>query len=167
MRITRQDATELLLEDSGKSFVAFGAFFVVFSAISGHFVLRDGKGWLGLLIVCVFAIAGLVMIARARAQTHYWDLRHGRLTISSRPTLALFGTTTEVVEYPLDSVQDVVLEESTSGGAGQARTRTYRLAYLFADGQRRPLRPYYTSGRGGYASLQESLRSALARVRRG
>lgn len=167
MRITRQSATELLLEDSGKGLVAFGAAFVAMSVVAVPFVLRGDDGWIGLVVPCVFSIAGAVMIAKARAQAHHWDLRQGRLTISSRPTLALFGTTTGVVEYPLGSVADVALEESRNSGGRAGNRYMYRLAYVFASGERRPFRPYYTSGRGGYESVQATLRGVLDRMRRG
>ena len=167
MRITQQSERELLLEDSGRGLVAFGALFVTVSAIVAGGALREGKGWVALLVTAVFGIAGIVMIVKARAQTHHFDLRRGILTIASRPTLALLGTTLEVVTHPLETLQDVVLTESHNASGTRAHSRTYRLEYVFADGARRPLRPYYTTGRTGYAAIQDALRAALARARRG
>lgn len=166
MRITRQSATELLLEDSGRLLLALGAACIAATAITSLFALREDKGAVALLVVCVFCATGVVMISRARTQTHHIDLRRGTLTISSRPALALLGTTLDVAEYRLDSVRDVVLEDGGSVGGGRSIGRTYRLAYVFADGARRPLQPYFTTGRSGYATMQETLRAALARVRR-
>ena len=119
-----------------------------------------------LFVVAVFALTGIVVIARARGQTHHFDLRRGALTIASRPALALLGTTQEVVRRPLASLQDVVLENGGTVGGDHSVGRTYRLAYVFADGARHPLRPYYTTGRAGYVALQERMRAVIERMRR-
>ena len=166
MRITLQSDDELLLEDSGRGLVAFGALAVAVSLIVGGAAVLDGKPVVALIVLGAFGVAGVYMLRAARAQTHQFDLRRGTLTIASRPAIARGMTTVEVATYPLASLADVVLEESPSANGGRTHSYTYRLAYVFADGARRPLRSYYTSGRAGYAKLQEHLRAVLERARR-
>ena len=165
MRVVHQSATELVLEDSGRGMLLFGGLCLGVAIVAAGFALRDGQWIAALVVLGAFGAAGAVMLRRAESQTHRLDLRQGTLTIASRPALALGATrTSEVTTRPLAEVADVVIEESTPSHAGRTHGYTYRLAYLFADGARRPLLPYYTSGRGGYEALQSTLREALGRA---
>jgi hypothetical protein len=163
MRITRQNATELLLEDSGRGLLSLAALCIGAAATSAGFALRDGKVAAALLVLGLFGAAGIVMLRRARSQTHHFDLRRRTLTIASRPAIALGSTTLEVVTHPLASLADVVIEEGSPDRSGQTHSYTYRLVYVFADGARRPLLPYFTAGRARYAALQATLRGVLGR----
>jgi hypothetical protein len=166
MRITRQSAAELLLEDSGRGLLFIAAMCIGIAAISAFFAAREGKVAAALIVLTAFGAAGVVMLRRAREQTHHFDLRRETLTIASRPALALGAAAWEVETHPLSSLADVVVEESSSAPSGRTHSYTYRLVYVFADGARRPLLPYYTSGRSQYAALQETLRALLRRQRR-
>ena len=164
MRITLHSATELQLEDSGRGMVAFGGLFIAAALLGAGFAWRDGKTFVVLLVLVVFGGGGVLMLRRARAAVHRFDVRRGTLTIETRPLFTSDKAAREVTTYPLESLSDVTLEES-SPDADSRHSYTYRPVYVFRDGRRVPLLPYYTSGKAAKAALQATVRDFLKRTR--
>jgi hypothetical protein len=164
MRITLHSATELQLEDSGRGLVAFGGLSIAAALLGAGFAYRDGKTFAVLIALVAFGGAGVVMLRRARAAVHHFDLRRRTLTIETRPVFTSDRAAREVTTFPLDTLSDVTLEES-SPDAGSRHSHTFRPVYVFRDGRRVPLVPYYTSGKTAKAALQATIRDFLSRAR--
>ena len=163
MRITLHSATELQLEDSGRGMVAFGGLFIAAALLGAGFAWRDGKTFAVLVALVAFGGAGVYMLRRAQAAVHRFDLRRGTLTIETRPVFTSDEAAREITTYPLASLSDITLEESSSD-AGSRHSYTYRPVYVFRDGRRVPLLPYYTSGKRSKAALQFVVRDFLSRA---
>jgi len=164
MRITLHSATELQLEDSGRGLVAFGGLFIAAALLGAGFAWRDGKTFAVVVALVAFGGAGVYMLRRAQAAVHRFDLRRGTLTIETRPVFTSDKAAREVTTYPLESLSDMTVEESSSD-ADSRHSYTYRPVYVFRDGRRVPLLPYYTSGRAAKAALQAAVREFLNRAR--
>lgn len=160
MRITLHSATELQLEDSGRGLVAFGGLFIAAALLGAGFAWRDGKTFAVLVALVAFGGAGVYMLRRAQAAVHHFDLRRGTLTIETRPVFTSDRAAREVTTYPLETLSDITLEESSSD-AGSRHSYTYRPVYVFRDGRRVPLVPYYTSGKAAKAALQATVQDFL------
>jgi hypothetical protein len=165
MRVTLHSETELQLENSGRGMVAFGALFIASALLSAGFAYHGGKPWAALIALCAFGGGGIVMLRRAQASVHHFDGRRGTLTIRTRPVFASDPAFRETTSYPLDTLSDLTLEES-SPDAGSRHSHTWRPVYVFRDGRRLPLVPYYTSGRKAKEALQATVREFLAHARR-
>lgn len=165
MRITLHSPTELQLEDSGRGLVAFGGLFIAAALLSAGFAYRDGKPFAVLVALLAFGGAGVYMLRRARAAVHHFDQRRGTLTIETRPVFTSDAAAREITTYPLESLSDLTLEES-SGDDGSRHSYTYRPVYVFRDGRRVPLLPYHTSGKAAKAALQATVREWLLAARR-
>lgn len=165
MRVTLHTATELQLEDSGRGLVAFGGLFIAAALFGAGFAWRDGKTVAVVVALVAFGGAGVYMLWRAQAAIHRFDLRRGTLTIETRPVFTSDPAARETTTYPLESLSDITLEES-SPDTDSRHSYTYRPVYVFRDGRRVPLLPYYTSGKRAKAALQATVRDFLSRARR-
>ena len=161
MRITRQDASELQLEDSGLGLVMFGILALVMAVGCAGFAINEGKFAAAVIVLGGFGSAGMVMLRRARSAVHHFDLQRGILTVDTRPVLAADDHDRMAVTYPLATLSDLVLEESTATDNDGFHTRTYRPVYLFRDGTRLPLVPYYLNQVSGQMAIQAAVRSIL------
>lgn len=164
MRIARQSATELQLEDSGFTMLAFGLLAIAAAILCGGFAFQDGKLAAALVVVGGFGSAGIVMLRRAEAIVHHFDLQRGLLTVDTRPVLASGEDDRKAVTYPLHTIADLVLEESSSTDGDGTRSHVFRPVYLFRDGTRLPLVQHYTSQRTRQAEIQAAVRSVLSDV---
>ena len=164
MRITRHTASELQLEDSGLGLVLFGTLAIVVALLSAGFAIQDGKMAAAVVVVGGFGSAGLIILRRAKSAIHHFDLQRGILTVDTRPVLGTDEDDREAVTYPLHTLVDVTLEESSSTDGDGTRTHTYRPVYVFRDGTRRPLLPYFTTQVSGQAEVQAAVRSVLVRA---
>ena len=162
MRIARQSATELQLEDSGFTMLAFGILAVAAAIFCGGFAFQDGKLAAALVVLGGFGSAGIVMLRRAEAIVHHFDLQRGLLTVDTRPALASGDDDRRAVTYPLHTIADLVLEESSSTDSDGTRSHVFRPVYVFRDGTRLPLVQHYTSQRASQAGIQTAVRSALS-----
>ena len=162
MRITRQTETELQLEDSGAGLVAFGVLAIAVAVLTAGFALHDGKLAAAIIVLGGFGSAGIVMLRRAEAVIHHFDIQRAILTVDTRPVLAVDDDDRKAVTYPLHALADLTLEESTSADSDGTRTLTFRPVYRFQDGTRLPLLPYYTSQRSTQEQIQAAVRAIIA-----
>lgn len=165
MRITRHTASELQLEDSGLGLILFGAIALITAVVTAGFAIHEGKLAAAAIVVGGFGSAGLVMLRRAKAAIHHFDLQRGLLTVDTRPVLGTDEDDREAVTYPLHTLVDVTLEEHSTTDYDGTRTHTYRPVYVFSDGTRRPLLPYFTTQVSGQAEIQAAVRSMLVKAR--
>lgn len=163
MRITRHTASELQLEDSGIRLVVFGACLIVMALVSAGIAISAGKLAAAAVVVGGFGSAGLIMLRRAESAIHHFDLQRGILTVDSRPVLGADEDDRVAVTYPLHTLVDMIFEEQGMDGDG-TRTHLFRPVYIFRDGTRRPLLPYFTNERSGKPELQAAVRSVITRV---
>ena len=161
MRITRQDASELQLEDSGLGMVAFGIIFLVAAVACAGMAINEGKVAAAVIVLGGFGSAGMLILRRARASVHHFDLQRGILTVETRPALAADDQDRVAVTYPLTTLADIVLEESDGADGGRTHTRMYRPVYRFQDGTRLPLRPNYVNELSGQLKIQAAVRAIL------
>lgn len=161
MKMTRQSATELQLEDSGLAVVAFGILAIAVAIFGAGFALQDGKIAAAIVLIGGFGSAGIVMLRRAQATIHHFDLQRSLLTVESRPVLAIDGDDRTAVTYPLHTIADLVLEESSSTDGDGTRSHVFRPVYVFRDGTRLPLVQHYTSQRARQVAIQAAVRSVL------
>ncbi len=164
VRITRQTASELQLEDSGLGMVLFGTLAIVVAVVSAGFAINDGKLAAAVVVVGGFGSAGLLILRRATSAIHHFDLQRGILTIDTRPVLGTDEDDREAVTYPLHTLADVTLEGSSSTDGDGTRMHTYRPVYVFRDGTRRPLLPYFTTQVGAQSEIQAAIRSVLVKA---
>lgn len=162
MRMTRQSATELQLEDSGVAVVAFGILAIAAAIFGAGFALQDGKVAAAIILVGGFGSAGIVMLRRAQATIHHFDLQRGLLTVDSRPVLAIDGDDRTTVTYPLHTIADLVLEGSSSADGDGTPAHVFRPVYVFRDGTRLPLVQHYTAQHTRQVGIQSAVRSVLS-----
>lgn len=162
MRITRRTPTELQLEDSGAGLVAFGVLVMAVAVLTAGFALHDGKLAAAIVVLGGFGSAGIVMLRRAASVIHHFDMQRAILTVDTRPVLAVDADDRRAVTYPLHTLADLTLEESTSTDSDGTHTLTFRPVYVFRDGTRLPLLPYYTSQRSTQVEIQDAVRSILS-----
>lgn len=162
MRITRNTAAELQLEDAGYWMVAFGALALVTAVVVAAFAAREGETIAGILILGAFGGAGVVVLRRARSVVHRFDRQRATLTIEARPILVPGSRSVERMTYEIASLADLALEEQSSTGESGMRTHTFRPVYVFSDGRRIPLLAYYTSQVIAQKTLQAAVRAWLA-----
>ena len=162
MRITRHTASELQLEDSGLGMIVFGTIAIVAAIVGAGLAIQDGKFAAAAVILGGFGPAGLIMLRRAEAAIHHFDIQRGILTVDTRPVLGAEEGDRVAVTYPLHTLADLTLEGSSSTDGHGTRTHTYRPVYVFRDGTRRPLLPYFTSQRASQAELQTAVRSVIS-----
>ena len=162
MRITRRTASELQLEDSGMGLILFGTIAIVAAIVGAGLAIQDGKLAAAVVVLGGFGPAGLIMLRRAESAIHHFDLQRGILTIDTRPVLGADEDDRSAVTYPLHTIADLTLEESSSTDGDGTRTHTYRPVYVFRDGTRRPLLPYFTTQRPSQAEVQAAVRSVIS-----
>lgn len=161
MRITRQTATELQLEDSGRAVIAFGLVAIVFAVLAAVVAMNDGRYAAAAIVLGGFGSTGIVILRRAEAAVHHFDLQRGILTVDTRPALAVDEDDRKAVTYPLRTLADVALEASGREAGDGDLPRTLRPVYVFSDGSRLPLVPYYTAQRSKQEAIQAAVRSIL------
>ena len=164
MRITRHTASELQLEDSGLGLILFGAIALVTAVVIAGFAIHQGKLAAAAVVIGGFGPAGLIMLRRAEAAIHHFDLQRGILTVDTRPVLGTDEDDRAAVTYPLHTLVDLTFEEHSTTDYDGTRTHTYRPVYVFRDGTRRPLLPYYTTRLSSHAELQAAVRSVLVKA---
>ena len=162
MRITRHTASELQLEDSGLGMVVFGTVAIFAAILCAGLAIQSGKFAAAVIVLGGFGPAGLIMLRRAESAIHHFDLQRGILTVDTRAVLGADEDDREAVTYPLHTIADLVLEESSSTDGDGTRTHTYRPVYVFRDGTRRPLLPYFTNQQSRQAEVQAAVRSVIS-----
>src|SRR5688500_14124178 len=134
MRITRHTASELQLEDSGLGMIIFGTIAIVAAVVGAGLAIQDGKLAAAMVVLGGFGPAGMLMLRRAESAIHHFDVQRGILTVDTRPVLGADEDDRVAVTFPLHTLADLTLEESSSTDGDGTRTHTYRPVYVFRDG---------------------------------
>ena len=164
MRITRHTATELQLEDSGKTMIAFGLLAIAIAVLVAGLAINDGKFAAAAIVLGGFGSTGIVILRRAEAAVHHFDVHRGILTIDTRPVLAVDDDDRKAVTYPLRALTDIVVEASAREAGDGPNAHAFRPVYVFNDGSRLPLVPYYSAKRSKQEAIQAAVRSLLGGV---
>lgn len=160
MRITRHTATELQLEDSGRTMIAWGLVAITVAILVAGLAINDGKFAAAAIVLGGFGSTGIIILRRAEAAMHHFDLQRGILTVDTRPVLAVDEDDRKAVTYPLGTLADLVLE-AASPDTGDRNAHTFRPVYVFTDGSRLPLVAYHTARRSNQEAIQTAVRSIL------
>ena len=159
MEINRPSSNILELRDGGAAMIVLGAVFVAMGVAALVLIVVQHIVTFAIVPAIVFAALGVICLRRTQRTTHVIDGRRGTLTIASSSVFGR-GETTVTERHRLETLAAVALEERESIMDDNPST-VYRVAYVFADGSRRPWTQYWTSRRMSHEEPRAAVEAFL------